>query len=312
MRRFPYFALLAASAASAHVVNFAFTAPEGVGNRVADGGFAVLQWTDGPDTPDVARVSLYAVAGGVSPLVTVDPQTLIAITPGELRINDPTNVYAWDTSGLTTGCYQPVAILNDPLEGVVRAIAAPGVFSVGQANELPPSIWITSSADTTADENGNLALRAVIDIPFGEATIAFNFVQPGHETPVENVLVVNGSVHEVTFVLNTRQAPAGLSFVRARIATTAGRFAQCDAYWQGLVQVGSLDGGELLFDGGFGDGGVLGPRLGLDASGPPVWGGGGACGCGSATSGTITGLLAWLLRRRHATGQRSPPAAVCL
>ncbi len=312
MRRFPCFALLVASAASAQSVNFEFVAPLGAGNRVADGGTAVLEWVDGPDSADVARVSLYAVPGGISPVAAIAAGALLPITPGPLHINDPANAYDWSTEGLSPGCYQPLAILTDPSGGAPRLIPAPGVFSVGTTNALPPSIWIVSPADTPVDAQGLLRLNVLIDDPQGDATVEFSFVQLGVETPIGDSFVATAGTNQVFFSINTARAPIGVSFVRARITAWAGPAAACDAYWQGLVRITPPDGGELPIDGDVGDGGFLGPGLGIGASGPPLWGGGGACGCGSIT-GATTGLLAWLLLRpRRATGRKSPPAAVCL
>jgi hypothetical protein len=321
VRRLPYLSFFAALAATAHVVNFEFVAPKGAGNRVADGGTTVLQWVDGPDVPDVARVTLFAAYGSLSPFFNGNGAFLTRLTPFELRINDPANIYTWDTSDLGPGCYQPVAVLRDPAEGVVRAITAQGTISVGEASRMPSSVWLTTPADAQPDDAGILSLRATVDIPQGTAELTVTLMQDGLDLNTSAPIPLTPAVHEVTFALDTKRAPPGFSFVRVNIQggdENSGLF--CYAYWSGYIGSGPVPDGGFAFDGGYpfdfdaGMGEMGGNGFGrvADPQGVPLWGGGGACGCGS-TGAAGLGLLGLLFtKRRRALARTSPPAGSCL
>ena len=146
---------------------------------------------DRPDRPDRGVVDQH----GGRRAATTEWTPNHRITPG---INDLTN-----TNIRTGGHFERSPGKGGAGDRRARVQRRPG--------EPLPSIWITSSADTTADEKTEPSLRAVIDIPSARRRSHSTSYSRGNDAGGN----VKACMKSPSFSATTRQAPAGLSFVRA-------------------------------------------------------------------------------------------------
>jgi hypothetical protein len=306
MRRALWLTLLA-SAAHAHVVNFDFVEPSGAGN-VADAGSYTLQWLDSYDSTGMTKFELYAARSGVGPFAT-GLDASVEITSASISINDPLNLYLWDLTQVEPGCYQPFALVHDPLEGTSARPAA-GVVTVAPADggNVPPSLWFTTVTGAQPDDAGNLSLEVDYQDPEDPGTLELDYFGSDHDggTLAQGLpLPKGGGRVAYSFPLVFLPHP-GSYFVRAVAHSNDGR--DCQVWWGGSIFVpgdaGSTDdagfdagqdAGEP-FDGGTPDGGTTPtPNKG--------------CGCGAG--GASLALAAWVLlltRSSRAREQARGPA----
>lgn len=120
-----------------HVVPFEFLQPSGAGNRPEDGGAYDVVWHDANAGGGTADIFLTAVRPSWVPWERAAVGAEVNLNFVELAVSSPVDVFTWQTTGTPAGCWQPVARVQDPTEGIVT-YAAPGLITVGDG----PSIWI--------------------------------------------------------------------------------------------------------------------------------------------------------------------------
>ncbi len=268
-------ALVSSLTASAHVINFEFVAPDGVGQRT-DGGFTAVQWIDSFDANDTSSVLLRAQRSGVSPFTAPVPDA--KIREGAIKISDNANVEPWDTTALPHGCYQPYALVTDAFELTTVVYPANGVISVGAS----PAIWVLNPRDQGFDDAGVFVLRMRVDA----------------DSPTRlSVRAANGTgeMSELAAGLPFTNGITTYSLSRSRFGADDSAFLQveasladgglpCAVWWPGFLSL-THDAGTRV-DGGVSDGGSQ-PSL------PPS-----GCGCHSGGAGLAAVALMFLTRRR--------------
>lgn len=291
-------ALLSSFAAWAQPLNFTFTSPTGAGNRVADGGTAILTWLDGPDPDDVGRIMLFAAPPAhPGALGSIAMRVPIQLTPnGALHVN-ASDQFDWNTTGVKAGCYQPVAIVSHVHTGQVSFAQAQGLLAVGDTVKMPPTAWITTPSDDRPNDAGILTIHADLDVPKGPTYITAEFIQGSDVVTSPRAIEADETFTTATFELDIQKARPGISFVRLTLLTFDGTTPLCQVYWNGTVYreptAEEIDAGFVFDGGGFIEEVDAGSFFGGIQQQPGSWGGGGACGCGSA--GGAAGIAALLV-----------------
>src|SRR5687767_753761 len=136
MRRLALATCLFAAAALAHVIAFTLQLPAFVGNY-PDGGIYTVQWVDQAAAGPKATVSLWATRPAWSPFDA--PDAALLIWP-DIAYTSPVNLFDWDTADAGEGCWQPYAIIDDPIEGL-SVSKGEGRITIWRGSNVPPSIW---------------------------------------------------------------------------------------------------------------------------------------------------------------------------
>lgn len=301
MTRWALAGVLWAAAAGAHTFAFDFITPSGAGTRT-DGGVTVIQWVDGPDPNDLAKLTLYAQRNGIAPfgVGVKDAQ----YGPMGIPVSDPLNLAVWDATGLPTGCYQPFALMVDQIEGTTLRLST-GVVTVAPADggNVPPALWVLNQPGEKPSDAGTLGLRIKIDDPDDRGTLAIRWSNGADAGGmVVSGLPVPDGGGTVTYAVDPRfLPPAQTYYFEAEVTSFDGQV--CAVWWSGNV-AGSIPAAP---DAGGGDAGV---DAGMDPSdgGPPV---NPPRGCGCSAGGGPVGLLvlALLVRRRNSDARADESAA---
>ncbi|MBS1153591.1 MAG: hypothetical protein H6Q89_5289 [Myxococcaceae bacterium] len=276
------------STVSAHVVPFVFLAPDGV-TGADDGGRAVVRWLAGPDPTGAAEFSLYASRDGTAPFArprydaTVDATSRPAFD----------GLTLWNTRGLSPGCYQPFAEVNDLSEGISWRVAN-GVVVVAptDAGNVPPALWVLSPANEPVLPNGNLPLRYQVLEPDDPSSVSVFWGLPdGGGARVAGGLAVPPGGTVATVILPAAEIPAGGAWLRFEVLSADGR--SCSTWWGGRFEP---KGQSAADDGGTADGGAADAG---DTKGQPR-----GCGCGAGADSVSAwlALVALGLRRKATAG----------
>ncbi len=295
-----WFALLATATAQAHVIPFELLAPVGAGNR-SDGG-VTLQWSDGPDPGGTATVWFYASRRTIAPFEY--PRADAGVFIGNAAIADSTNVLRWNGAGLDAGCYQPFAIVSDPMDTNVHV--AGGNFTLVDGPNVPPSIWITSHVSQPVAADGTFTLRWMVDDDDASTVTLRRFDPTGAEAIIAQGITMPAGGGQGAYVVDLKPLPARQTvYFHAEVVSADGR--RCDAFWPGfLFTTQSYDAGiDAGTDAGTSpDDGGFAPDASADA-GPSVAEAPRGCGCGAAHGALLAASLplSVLIRRR---GHRRP------
>jgi hypothetical protein len=322
-------ALLIPLAARAHAVSFDFITPSGTGN-FPDGGFAVLSWQDGPDSTGSASFSLLASRAALNIFDLPSPDAGVKITFTDITVNDPVNVFVWNSNGVPAGCYQPYANMHDPVEGESYRMAPGNITVYAKGDNVPPAVWIDTNPSEVPGSNGQMIVRYRVSDPDDSSRVTLRWINTASkETGVIAAdLPVPDGGGTGQFVFDVRCLAKNLSYyVTAQVVSADGR--SCDAYWQSyFFQTGDYDGGPLPSrcdagsgGGGGGSGSDAGGGAGGYAGGAGTGGGSGGgsgggapadsgsadagvepplpkgCGCGAGPEATLLLFSAALLRR---------------
>jgi hypothetical protein len=275
-------------AAAAHVVPFDFIAPSGAGERTVDDA-AGVQWS-ASDPMDIADFTLWAVRGTAAPFV--EPPKDVAVMSGARAVNDPLQVYSWDTHGVTPGCYQPFAEVHDPIEGRSLRLAA-GIIGVGPSDggNQPVVLWLGGSGVHRADADGGFTLQFQVLDPDDDPQLIVRYLTAtldGGGTLATGLRADSG-----TFVVDTHQLlPAAGWYLQIEAQTPS---STCAAWFQGELlpplpngddDAGVADAGPPTADAGQPDAGTApAPRA--------------SCGCANAGGSVAIWLAALGLMRRR-------------
>ncbi len=291
------------AAAIAHVIQFNLELPAYLGNYPdPDSGIYTLQWTDTIAPGPKANIQLWATRAAFTPFETPDGSLLIA---PDISPSSPVNVYDWDTADAGDGCWQPYAIIDDPLEG--RTVSkAEGRVTVAHGPNVPPAIWVTTPRAALPDRDLRLQLEWALDEPDDPSVVSVLWkASDGEEGTLVTGLPLSAGTRSATYSIDVRRLPPKPIFLRVTVSSGDGGF--CDAWWGGFV-TGRPD--ALPDAGGAPD---AGPDAGspVDAGENPPADGGTTippaprgCGCNSAEGLTLLGMsisLRLLRRRFRAT-----------
>jgi len=307
----PIAALVCSLAAVAHVVEFDLQLPAYVGNYPEDGGIYTLQWTDTIAPGPKAQVSLWATRLAFSPFEA--PDGSISIAP-EVFPSSPVNVYDWDTTDAGEGCWQPWALIDDPIEG--RSISkAEGRITISHSGNVPPAIWITTPRTELPDRDARLALQWAIDEPDDPSVVSVLWkAGDGEEGTLVTGLPLSAGTRSASYTIDVRRLPEKPIFLRVTVSSGDGGF--CDAWWSGfvtgradLLEDGGTDAGPMDAgsDAGAGAGDAGAPPDAGELEGPPpevrI-----ACGCNSAEGLSLLAMSICLraVRRRGRATEGSP------
>lgn len=242
--------LLVAMPAGAHAFYFELVSPSGVGART-DGGHGVIQWADGPDPGQLAAVSIWVAIGGIAPWAGADAGDRVLVNATPIPLSDPLNVLAWDARGSEPGCYQPLAVVHDQIEGDLLFAAQGMLTVVGDGGNVPPSVWITNSPYQQPAADGTFEVHVSVDEPEEPVTVFLEAVstatrQPQAVAPAQGLDAGGGALSQV---LQTRALEPGFYALRATASSTDGR--RCVAWWSGTLyarpeepDAGTADAGE--------------------------------------------------------------------
>ncbi len=297
MRSLALGCLLFAGAAQAHLVAFDFIAPSGAG-QVSDGGVYALRWVDSVDSTGMTVFELYAARGGVGPFAS-GLDASVEVTQASVAIDDPLDLFLWDTRGLEPGCYQPYALVHDPIEGTSARPAA-GVVTVAPTDggNVPPSLWFVTVPSTQPDDAGNLALELDYEDPEDPGTLALEWYGSDHDggALASGLPLPQGGGHFAYTLPRALLPGPGSYFLRAVAHSQDGR--DCAVWWGGFVWVPGGDGGvDAGADAGTdaGDAADAGQPDAGTTPPPPSRG----CGCDAAGGAFgLLGLIRAVLRRR--------------
>lgn len=271
----------------AHAVPFAFVAPVGAANR-ADGGIELV-WVDGNVGEGTASVLLSAVRPSWVPWSRVAPGAELSITPVELAIESPVDAFTWDTANVPVGCWQPIARVQDPVEGVITHVGVGLVTVVQPGGITPPSVWVS----TQRGEGGTYWASVEVDPPEALPAVELTLERPDGSVRLSS----DGGA---TAPLDLHGFAPGAWYLHATVSTDAGT---CDAWAQQPVfvpepSVEADGGGTLSDDAGeetpSGAGNAMPSDAGLKPIPPrPV-----GCGCGAAPSWVLAVCVVGLCWRR--------------
>jgi hypothetical protein len=296
MRWFASAALLFPLASAAHIVSYDFVTPAGAGNRADGGAIAVLTWQDGPDTLGSASFSLYANRAGMGPFDVPKTDAGIVRISADIRVDDPVNVYSWNATGVTPGCYQPFANMHDPAEGESYRIGIGNVTVFVPGQNIPPSIWIDTSQFELPDSAGRMTVKYKVDEPddASKVTLRWMNISTRQMGVIATDLPVpqGGGTGQRVFDVRCLEPGKGY-YVLAEVVSEDGR--SCEAFWPSyFVMSNDYDGGPIACepadagsDAGAGGGGGGAP--------PP-----GGCHCGEIPGGELAALAGLLIARRRA------------
>ncbi len=274
-----------ASVALGHGIAFEFLSPSGVGSRT-DGGEAVVRWSDGPDPLDVATLSFFARRPALTPfeLVTTVTTGALALHGPEIAVSDPVNELRWDARAAEPGCYQPLVLVSDQVEGTSWQ-GAPGQLVVDplDGGNRPPAIWLTMDPAQPVANDGTWAITFVVDDPDDAAEVTLELVSLETRAALElaRLSLLPGATSG-EFMLDTRAVAPGAWAVHAHVR--GGDAAPCDAWYAGVLRVARTP---------LADAGTGAADAGTTPAGP------GGCACGTADAAFATVLLAWARRRRR-------------
>ncbi|MBL8949209.1 MAG: hypothetical protein JNK82_00435, partial [Myxococcaceae bacterium] len=285
-------ALIAASlpvVVMAHVVEFDLQLPAYVGNYPSDGGIYALEWTDVIAPGPKASVTIFGTRAALSPFDAPDGSVIAS----DISPSSPVNVFDWDTTTFEDGCWQPYAIIDDPIEG--RSITrGEGRITVANGGNVPPAIWVTTPRAALPGPDRRLALEWALDEPDDPSLVSVVWrAGDGEEGTLVAGLPLSAGTRSATYAIDVRRLPPKPIFLR--VIVSSGDAGWCDAWWGGFVTGRSdelVDGGTPsdagigTHDAGSGDAGSLPP----DAGEPPLPADAGTepsmkapgCGCNSA------------------------------
>lgn len=288
------------AAVLSHTFAFDFVTPSGVGTKT-DGGFTVIQWVDGPDPNDLAKLTVYAARDGIAPF---QPGRLDAqFGPMGIPLSDPLNLVVWDARAVPPGCYQPFAVMVDQIEGTTLRLST-GLVTVvpTDGGNVPPALWVLNQPSEAPTDAGMFGVRIKVDDPDDVSTIAIRWSNGADAggTVVAGLPVPDGG-GTLTYAINPRFLPPAQAYY-LNVEVTAFDGQRCNVWWSGYLR-GVLpppDAGSP--DAGPGDAGEDG--------GPPSDGGPPGPmprGCGCSAGGAEAGLLAlgvWLRLMGRIRGRR--------
>lgn len=285
MRRATFFVALLPLAALAHVVLFTLELPRFTGNYPADGGIFTVQWVDQVAAGPKATVALWATQAAWGPFEAPDASLLISpdVAPGS-----PVNLFDWDTSDAGEGCWQPYAVIDDPIEGVSFSKATGRVTVVRGAN-VPPAIWVTTSKTELPDRDARLTLEWELDEPDDPSRVTILWTAgDGDEGTLAANLPISAGTRTASYTFDVHRLPPKPIWLKLEVRSGDAGF--CDAWWSGFVTGRS----DELVDAGVDAGSPT--DAGADA-GPadagtevPITPRG--CGCHSGAEALCLGLLA--------------------
>lgn len=282
-------AMLAASAAFAHVIVFTLELPAYVGNHPGDGGIFTLQWVDQAAAGPKAIVTLYATRTAWSPFDSPDASLLIAT---DIPYASPVDVWDWDTRDAGEGCWQPYAVIDDPIEGVSSSKAA-GRVTITRGANVPPAIWVTTAKTALPDRDAKLTLEWDVDEPDDPSRVDLRWTAgDGDEGVLVSGLPLSPGTRTASYTFDVRRLPPKAVWLKLEIFS--GDAGRCDAWWSGFV-TGRSD--ELLDAGSASDAGSAPSDAG--PPGPLPRG----CGCHTTEAVSLCALALLLLRPRCSRGE---------
>ncbi|MBK7864217.1 MAG: hypothetical protein IPJ65_37595 [Archangiaceae bacterium] len=222
---------------------------------------------------------LLATRAAWTPFDTPDASLLIS---DDIAYTSPINLFDWDTADAGDGCWQPYAVVIDPIEGVSYSKGA-GRITVAHGGNVPPAVWVTTAKSELPDDAGNLTLDWELDEPDDPSRVSITwFDGRGEQGSLVANLPLSAGTRTASYTFDVHRLPPRPLWLRLDV--TSGDGGWCDAWWQGFV-TGQADAPDAGVDAGTLDGGA-GPG---DKAG---------CGCGSAPQLFFLCALALLKRRR--------------
>ena len=287
--------VLAGSIALAHVVAFDIVLSRRTGNFPDSAGIFPLQWVDQESRGGMATARLFVTRAAYGPFGAPDANDVIAVS-APIPLSSPVNVADWDTRDAGAGCWQPYAVIDDPVEGQLVSLAE-GRVTVGGA----PAIWVMTPAAAQPDDAGRLLLTWEMDSSLDSAVAIEWQTFDGVRGTAAARLPLSAGTRTASYGVDVSLLPARATFLQLTLTSDAGT---CDAWWRGyviraVVDAGQPDGG-MSSDGGAADAGA--PDAGRPADGGAADAGGdlrrGGCGCDSGSAPLLLLLAVLALRRR--------------
>jgi hypothetical protein len=286
--------------ALAHVVSFTFTLPRTVGNATGDGGIFTLTWVDQIAAGPKTDARLYATRAAWSPLEAMpDASQVIEIATG-VSTASPIDLYDWDTADAGEGCWQPYALMDDSIEGLIIA-KAEGRVTVMRGTNVPPAIWVTTHPAALPGPDKRLTLEWDVDEPDDESVITVSWVAgDGERGTLATGLVLDAGTRSASYTFDVQRLPPKAIWLRVEIHSGDGGW--CDSWWRGFVTGRSDELADAGVDGGTDGGADAGPLeepdAGTDAGTEPPPPRPHGCGCSGSWGHCGLALLLLLRRRR--------------
>ncbi|MCI0569759.1 MAG: hypothetical protein L0Y66_03335 [Myxococcaceae bacterium] len=251
VRRLLPLASLLAAPALAHQPDFAFLTPTGIGH-VREGGPVELGWR-GTDSQGTRQVQLFASRLAVSEWRRPDPALDTPITTEPLALATAPPHYAWDTTGLPPGCYQPYAAVREVTEDWYFVV--PGKVTVRTPTFVPPSVWITNAPGEELDAFGHFVIRFQVHDPDSATTVSLKYGDGVSLYDIAEGLPVPAGGGEGSFEFDATGLRNGYFELYARV--DAPGEPSCETFWSDVLYVEG--GGYAVPDAGVADAGQQEP-----------------------------------------------------
>ncbi|MBI3181013.1 MAG: hypothetical protein HYZ28_02590 [Myxococcales bacterium] len=243
--------LLSPFAALAHGTLFTFLAPDGVGN-LPDGGMALIRWS-AYEPLGTVMLDFYASRRALSGWPQTGSQAPdVLINPTSLLVADAGDTYAWVTSAAPAGCYQPYAMLRDPVEGD-EYVESQGKVTVPGPSFVPPAVWIANTPGELVDPYGTFEIRFRVHDPDSATSVSLKYRDATGVYGIAEGLELPDGGGEGRYPFSVAGIPKGLYQLYAR--AEAPNEPPCETTWRGMLWV---PGGPYL-DAGVSDGGRCSP-----------------------------------------------------